>query len=368
MMMLLVLCTSCRLLNPKTASSQDQGMRGQPGAVSMSGAESNCRVFVTEKLIQSGGVRTNFLETTQRLSDAATGSEVLSESQGLWMQYCALADDAPRYKEALRFVRDNLDTGVLLSYRYDPQDGTRYPVNAAVDDLRILRALLLGGQQFGRKQDETLARQWARRLYETNVRDGRLHDFYDDDTGMGNSFLTLCYADLQALSQLARLDGDWQPVYNSALGTAKGGYISDAFPFFMTRYSYDTGAYEAETINSIESLLTALHLAQAGECPPQTVRFVREKVQAGALYGSYTKRGEALNQMQSTAVYALSAMLGAQVGDDPLYTKSVERMNALQVTQQDSPVFGAYADARTQQAYSFDNLTALLAHRAGEKP
>ena len=42
----------------------------------------------------------------------------------------------------------------------------------------------------------------------------------------------------------------------------------------------------------------------------------------------------------------------------------MERLSALQVGDEASPVYGAFADPQSLAAYSFDNLNALLALRA----
>ncbi|MNV70556.1 hypothetical protein D3C71_1635280 [compost metagenome] len=55
-------------------------------------------------------------------------------------------------------------------------------------------------------------------------------------------------------------------------------------------------------------------------------------------------------------------MIGAEIGDESLYHRSIERMNEFRVTDVGSPLYGGFGDVASGQAYSFDNLMALLAY------
>ena len=53
-------------------------------------------------------------------------------------------------------------------------------------------------------------------------------------------------------------------------------------------------------------------------CPPKyDLIFIKKKVKAKSLYGSYSSKGEALDKINSTAVYALAAILGKKTGNKP---------------------------------------------------
>ena len=68
----------------------------------------------------------------------------------------------------------------------------------------------------------------------------------------------------------------------------------------------------------------------------------------------------------STAIYAICAQLGAVTGDDELYRQSLEYMNKLQVRDTTSPIYGGFGNPDTLEAFSFDNLMALMAYCLGE--
>lgn len=55
-------------------------------------------------------------------------------------------------------------------------------------------------------------------------------------------------------------------------------------------------------------------------------------------------------------------MIGAVLEDGDLYQSSIERMNEFRVTDPVSPLYGGFGDPASGQAYSFDNLMALLAY------
>jgi len=305
-----------------------------------------------------GGIRTNYLDKPHQ-RDYATGGEVLSESMGLIMLYAVGNGDEGLFQRSFAFVREYLDTGTILSYRYG-EDGP-YHVNAFVDDIRIIRALILAGDAFGQGYLDT-AYDYADRLYQTNIRNGRVYDMYDERYHKRNERITLCYLDLSTIKLLADHDDRWAEVYEGMLDIALGGYISDEVPLFAASYSYDSGAYSDGDINMIEAALTALNLAKVGECPQQTIRYLKQSIENGAIYGTYSHDGIERNTMESTAVYAICALLAAEAGDEEMYAMSINRMDAFQVMDEENEVYGAFADPVSLDLYSYDNLMALLAY------
>ena len=114
--------------------------------------EEICFDFLENKMVtQQGGIRTNYLDTVHN-ADLATGAEVLSESMGLIMLYADGIQDEALFKRSMDFVEDYLDTGNTISYRYGKSP---YYVNAFIDDIRIIRALILAGDAFNGKYLDT---------------------------------------------------------------------------------------------------------------------------------------------------------------------------------------------------------------------
>ena len=324
-------------------------------------AEQACLGFVQNQLTAQGGVFTNYLSGSA-LGDSAQGHEVLSESQGLMLRYYAALADDKAFSQTLGFISQSVDTGVLLSYRVR-EDGSHFTANAAIDDLRILRGLLEGAQAFSQPDYRALCQVWAKRLYETNVQDDILLDCYDETLSLAGRVSTLCFSDLETMRLLGSVDKRWNSVEKKMRNILKKGYLGDGFPFYKTRYHADLATYEADQINMVEALLTALHLSQVGECPAATVRWVKEALSQGAIYGAYTPQGQPVSAIESTAIYALCALLGDSEGDQALAAAAMDKLHAFQVADKQSALYGAFADASTLQAYSFDNLMALAALR-----
>lgn len=368
----MIICAAVLALLAASCSTGGGAQTGEPsadGGLSSAGQnrmderEKICFEFLADNMItEQGGVRTNYLDKAKN-ADLATGVEVLSESMGLLMLYAVELRDEALFQRSLRFVEDYLDTGRILSYRYSPESGA-YGVNAFVDDIRIVRALLEADEAFGGGYLDT-ALDYANRLYDTNVKGDRVYDMYDEPHGTTNDFITLCYIDLDTIRRLSEHDPKWEEIFESMRNIVKGGYINDAFPLYAGTFSYDAAEYSKNDISMVQALLTALNLAGIGECPQQTLDYLKDRLKNGAIYGTYRQDEMPADDTESTAIYAICAMLAKAVRDDEMYGLCIDRMNRFQVTDKTSEVYGAFANAKTMDLYAFDNLTALLAYRQG---
>lgn len=317
--------------------------------------------FITNKLTSSHGIFTNLQDTDQN-GAAASGHEVLSESAGLLMRYYALTGQKDKFDEQWQQTKRSFDTQYGFSYRYSPKHNKQYTMNATVDDLRIIRALDEASVAFGTKSYQKESEAYGKRFYQYNVVNGQLRDFYDPTYKMTNSFLSLCYIDAGSL-ELVPLSGKKRAALEAnMLQIAEKGYLSDSFPFYQTRYDFKSDEYQSEGINTVESLLTILNLAEVKQEQAASIRYIKEQVKAGTLYGQYDQNGKPINDVRSTAIYAISAMIGSVIKDQELYADSIHKMNEFQIHDPQSPLHGGFGDINAQQAYSFDNLMALLAY------
>ncbi|NIK69388.1 hypothetical protein [Paenibacillus sp. BK720] len=320
--------------------------------------------FIGQKLMGAAGVYTNYKETDEA-AETATGHETLSESAGLLMRYYALTGQKEAFDAVWSRAKETLAADYGFSYRYSPLHDKKYTVNAVVDDLRIIRALYEAETAFG--SGGNYGREAARYgglVYEHNVQGGKLYDFYDEAYGTTNDFLTLCYADFRSIRLLEAPSKDKRALEEGLLTIVSGGYLSDRFPFYETRYDYKSGKYsdhEGE-INTIESLLTVLSLAEVDRERTASITYLKQAVEAGTLYGRYSRDGKPATDIQSTAAYAIAAMIGSTLGDQTLYRESMERMEQYRVEDPASPIAGGFGNPATEDVYSFDNLTALLAY------
>lgn len=322
----------------------------------------NLKFFIdTKMLLPSGGIITNFLENTES-TEVATGHEMLSESSGLYLRNLEMTDTKGRfdayYKETKKLFYDK----VQFSYRID-ENGKKFPVNASVDDLRIIRALIGASARFGSedytKEIDTLAKNFM----ETSMDDNVLIDFYDVDQKKKSDSTSLFYIDLKTMGYLYKkydVSADYLQYHYSLI---ENGYISDTFPFYQTRYNHKTNKYEnTGTINVIESLLTILHLGEAGLQKQESIDFIKDQVSKGTLFNSYDLTGVPVDKNQSAAAYALAAVVGAIIHDRELYDSSILILNNFQITDPSSLFYGGFGDIRTKDVFSYNNLMALIAY------
>lgn len=329
-------------------------------------AEASCLSFVSRMLTRDGGICTNNIGA-EGSEELASGREVLSESEGLMLCYYAAASDREQFEKPLSFIKSKLDSGTIISYRLR-EDGSRFSVNATVDDLRILRGLTRGASEFSEPDYQALCGSYAERLYSTNVEDNLLLDFYDEASKSAGRACTLCYSDFKTMELIGEHDNRWLKVENKMLEIAEAGYISDEFPFFRKNFEPAKKQYSDTDINMVEALLTALHLSEVGKCPSETVRWLQDALSSGgSVCGEYTEHGKPSTKVESTAVYALCSLLGISENKPELVFAAMDKLYALQITDTQSELYGAFADAATGTAYSFDNLMALTAMRAQDE-
>jgi hypothetical protein len=176
---------------------------------------------------------------------------------------------------------------------------------------------------------------------------------------------TLCYSDFKTMERLGEQDSRWLKVEKRMLAVVNDGYISNEFPFYKKNFQPDKKQYSDTKINMVEALLTALHLSEVDKCPPETVTWLQEKLNSGgSIYGEYTEHGKPSTKVESTAVYALCALIGISERRSDIVLAAMDKLYALQITDKQSELYGAFADAASGTAYSFDNLMALTALRA----
>ncbi|WP_068615318.1 glycosyl hydrolase family 8 [Paenibacillus tuaregi] len=317
--------------------------------------------FIMSKMYGPYGVYTNYQDSGES-DTAATGHEVLSESAGLLMRYDVLMNRKDAFQTEWERAKQVFELASGFSYRYSPKQDKKYTINAAVDDLRMIRALYDAGEKFHSAAYTELADTYGKRFSSYNIKGGKLYDFYDDTYKVTNDFVTLCYIDLTTLKRLPIPSTEKETLISSMQKIIEQGYLSDEFPFYETRYHYSTDTYRSEGINTVESLLTILSLSEAGLQKPASIAYLKQQVKAGTLYGKYDKKGRPQNQIQSTAIYAITALIGSALKDADLYGDSIKQMEKYRVTDKDSPLYGGYGDAAANQAFSFDNLMALLAY------
>ena len=316
------------------------------------------QLFVEEKMSRHDyGIKTNY-HLPSKNYEYASGEEVLSESMGLMMLHYVYTKNESAFENLRLFCEEKLKKDSIYVYR----EG--YSVNALIDDFRLIEALLLAGETFNNSYYIDQALAYANVLYETNTSNGFLVDFYDIQYKNKNNFLTLCYANFKLLYKLSTYDSRWKPILDTTKDIVHSGFISDSFPLYLNNYDYGSHTYNEESIHIVHGLKTLLHLAEIGEMPAASLEWLRKRVNEGTLYGNYSITGEALTDIQSTAAYAIAARIAAAVNDKSLYDQCIQRMEQYKINDRSHEMFGCFGNAETKEAYSFDQLTALLAYDA----
>lgn len=323
----------------------------------MSGGSSALLSFLENFMMDGGGIRTTYLDGSGELP---SGSDVLSESQGLLMLYAAQSGNRELFEDAYSYVRGHLAGGGLAAWVTTTADGA-YKTNALVDDLRIFRALHTANQSWGGYGEDL--RELSDALYEYCTKDGQLVDFYDFKYNEQATRLTLCYADFQTLLLLSETDSRWAEVYENSLERVQAGRISENFPLYRSYFDYTKARYPAGELNMAEALLTLLHLSEAGRLPRESFEWLRLRVMEGTVYIRYDQYGKPTRDgyNESTAVYALCTLIALSENDEQMAQRAIALMSQMRINDATSAFDGAFGHSDGNGIFSFDQLTALLA-------
>ncbi len=326
------------------------------------GPAADTESFVTESMMSpEGGVYSRYQDS----SGLATGHDILSESQGLLMEYAAERNDPYLFGFAYRYVQEQMMTYSLPVWVVE--DEQTITVNALLDDLRMLKALNLIQNRSGGYLDglQSLAQNIV--LY--NFVNQQPVDFYDFLYKVPASRFTLCYADLDAMDTLSYHAPIAEGLPAAARKLVSEGYLGDHFPLYRNYYDYTTGTYDTGSINMAEGLYTLYHLAEVDELKQASLDWLRGKMASGGIFARYNQDGQVTvgYEYESPAVYALVGLIALEADDPILLTQAVSRMEQFRVFDTDSPANGAFGGEDIGQIASYDQLMALLLYAKMEK-
>ncbi|CDF59207.1 hypothetical protein [Thermobrachium celere] len=316
------------------------------------------RSFLENKLTNSlGGIYTNY-----KLEQGS--KDVLSESEGLAMIYYAYTKNEEKFREHYDFVSNRmLLRNNLVSWRVG--EDYKYSASASIDDLRIIRALIIGYSVFDNKDYINLAKKISTAVYRYECKKGFLVDYYD---GYNKSnTITLSYIDLYTLNLMGNYDLRFKSIYENSRWILENGKI-DGTPFFAYKYNFTSRRYSNDLkADMLQNAIVVEHLAEDNIFYLDFIEFIKNEMNTkGAIYSQYDiKTRKPTSTMESTAVYATLARIALYYKDIDLFNMLLRRMMAFQVKDKSSKIYGAFGDVRTNYAHSFDNLNALLALRVG---
>ena len=333
--------------------------------IQVSQEENNLLDFVTKDLMNSDyGIMTNYNDEESQ-GEITKGHSVLSESEGLMLLYYLEADDKNGFENILSYVENNMimENG-LLRWRVGGEEETN--TSATIDDLRVVKALLLASEKWNdnsyRKTAFKISKGIKRELKDNNL----LADFND---GYGKSSKTqICYLDILALRLIASLDNDYKDIYTTSLKLLDDALVSDDLPLYKKEYDRSTGEFDSENLDMELNSVVLLNRAQAGLDISPTIEFIKKKYyEDNGIFSIYNLSGEAVSNIESTTIYANLLQAASLAGDYELYEICRNKIEAYQIKDDNSLIFGAYGDADTCEVYSFNNLNALLAWRKIKK-
>ena len=297
--------------------------------------------FIDNKLTGKYGIYTNYLAKIGNDDTLATGHQYLSESSGYYLQYLAETKQNKKFRAFYALTKKTFYRQGVFLYRFDAKHPDKYQVNATVDDLRIISALV------------TYDKVNHTKKYQSEVKD--LYKKLSVRVKQAGLLVTLCYQDLSVLKKLDSKS------YHKALRVVEEGKISREVPLYYQSYNLKDKKYAKDKLVTPQLLITFLHLAEVDKLPKDSLNWVKQKVDTQTLYNAYSVTGKAEDKSTSAANYAIAMMIGNAVHDDQLYDAAKKVLLSMQVTDKKSEIYGSFGDSKTKQVYSFNELNALVA-------
>ncbi|MGN1023704.1 MAG: redoxin domain-containing protein, partial [Lachnospiraceae bacterium] len=226
----------------------------------LEGGTALVNTFLRARLLAESDGETAVRTGTEDTSDTPSGSDILSESQGLLMQYEVMSGDLETFDSVWSFVKNRMLVNGLPAW-YVTADGEPADADAFLDDIRIWDALDQAGEDYQEDADALLESFAEGCLsddgavsYVSLSRKKSLSKAKRADS------ISLCYLDLTILEKLAKKDDRFQEAYQKAEEVLEGGYLGDTFPLYASVYHYSDESYGDEDLNTSEALYTLWNL------------------------------------------------------------------------------------------------------------
>jgi hypothetical protein len=298
------------------------------------------------------------------------GDEVLSESVGLLMDYCVTRKRRDLFEREFSFLQENLvarrNGRLFIKWRTGKKEAA---CNAAIDDFRIMRALLDAYDLWGEQKYLDAAGFIQQGVFENQVEERNLYEFYDWAANRKSKAVPLCYMDMYAMYRVSAFNREWLKVADCSRWLIKNARINETSPFLYKYFDPGRGAYTPDEeykggkgVCLTYTLYSLIHMLEMNEDTAFFTQWLNEEMKKGTLYARYDPVTlKPSGDMESTAVYALAAVYSRKAGEPELYYKLLDRMLEFMVSDNKSPYFGGFGNLETGDFHSFDNLTALWA-------
>lgn len=322
--------------------------------------EKNLEYFIGKKLVTKKGIYTNYSKQ-KYVESEARGHEMLSESSGLWLEHLAYTHQYKKFRTFYQQTKDTFDQGDQFSYRYVPAKNKKFSVNATLDDLRIIKALQMYAELTKNKSYHQEAATRFAKLQQRTMKRGKIASFYDNSAHKASTDSALPYYDLLTLRYFESGTAASKKMYQQQLTVVQDGFLGDAFPLYATNYNWQSKSYGKDNLNTSEALETLLHLSEVGKIKKVSLNWLTRQVNNNTLYNSYTNTGSIVDSGHSAGSYALAAEIFATTGNQKMYHKAMNLVWKYQISDKSSPMYGAIGLERKKEAYSYNNLNALIA-------
>jgi thiol-disulfide isomerase/thioredoxin len=313
--------------------------------------------FVTANMMDNkGGVHTIYNTSREKTEN----SDVLSETQGGMLEYAVLRKDRELFDKTFSYITSEMNLSGLTAWKVT--GGKPANVNSLLDDLRIMDALFSANRLWGGYEEPI--RNYISGFARFGVKDGRYVDFYDRKYKRYANRFTLCYGDLKTMSELALQDESLKEPYENAKKLILEGKISESFPLYYSWYNLKTNQYETDDLNMAEALVTLLHLAEADLLPKESIAWLKEEMNKEGIKARYTVEGKVVDgyYYDSTAIYALTAMIAERIGDKDLQGKALRKMETMRIVNTSHTYHGAFGMEDGTGITAFDQIMAMLAY------
>lgn len=315
--------------------------------------------FIENKLSREDyGIYTNFLDKENN-GDETKGHDILSESQGLLMEYALMINNKELFNKAYDVVKNNmiLDND-LISWRIS-KSNEKNKTSALIDELRIARCLIDAYVKFDEFKYKVDAIKLSKAMLKHSIYNNMVTDY--NDSVNTSKILTLCYIDLEAFNLLSNIDDKWKEIYTYGEDILNKGYISDDIPLYRKSYDLLTKQYSNEKENELlYSLMVWENLIKRGKDPKPIINWMKDQIQKyGCLYTKYSlDNNSPVDYIESTSIYAVALRISLEGNDKMLQEKIFKGLMKYKINS--GELKGSFGMEKTKEAYSFDNLEAMI--------
>ncbi|MDX8046442.1 lipoprotein YdaJ [Gracilibacillus sp. S3-1-1] len=320
--------------------------------------------LAVESFIKSQLYKADGLIKTDLLDESTI---YLSESIGLWMEYLIDKNDSTEFAKQFQTLSNHfLSEQSLIPWRIENE--TQAEANAVIDDLRIMKALLVAGEKWNDKKYTQLAADVGKSIAQFNIVDDYFIDHVNLQNNMPGDFLTLSYLDADAITMLYEHGWISEEQYERNRDLLINAPISSNGFFPKTYYPTDNHYEFDDEVNLIDQYYVGYHRAKWGGDVSELVQFTKDALREhdDILYGRFSNTtGEPVVTYEGASVYGLAILMCMEGQEIELANQLYSLMKEHQVLEESSPYNGGYMDLNTLKTHSFDNLIPLIAERRG---